>query len=1208
MRKLFKILFIGIIAVIVAGYLLLITPLTQRALKDYVLRKINADTSSIVKVGSVKGGFSGRLLLENVELKMDRLLLTARKISIKYHPNLLIWGHLVIEEMEIDGARIKIYQITAVHKINIPADIVRQDPWLKDLQIRKFSMNSAEIEYSRKNSPPVLFSKVNINASIFYLLINKALKLDITGFSCTGDSPALTIVKSKGEIVSTPYDLRVSGLQIKLPKSTVYLDGAVKDFQAPKIYLHCKSDRFNMSDVPVLKKPAAVFTKPLSFDIVASGDLSMLRWAVRAKSGQTAFSGRGIVDALGLKKHSFTFNGEIAHLNLTEFQVAEFGRTDLNITLQGTGRGNKPWAPEMQMTLNFQDSYFGPYQVFPSEFMLSLNSTTLTAATNLLNTNFGHFVLQGEFAIPDLSAGIAAASVSLKFDQLNLKPFIPSIYLGSNLNGGADLAVQDLKWQDQAKAQWSATLDIAGSSLAKIKIDRLNVEAEWSNRKLNIIKGQLASELADAEINGYYEKEGATDIHCRVEAKDLSLADNIFPSYPVSGQVNFNVHVSGRTENPEADWQLSAKKLRFKKYFLSTLNCAGYYKDKIFDYELALTGRPNQALSLKGLTNIQKTPIETNVELLRIQYLDQIWMNEKIFTLQTDRHYLAVDDLVMGNRGQVIRAQGLLDWQGAFDFSLSIENLQLGYFNESFSADQIITGNLNSFIFISGTAGQPVMKARVEMGDLEIKPVCLEKYTMDLNYQNGQWEMRGLGICQANSSLDLAGTWLYPVNFDRPLPDIWDSNIDLKVKLDKLPLDFMQTIVPAISSAKGFLSSTIEAKGSLRDPHIDILANTTEGSLKFRDLPEPFTALKTKARIHNKKLELAYLLADIENGQFYLAGTGVVEKLQLASFDFALKITNGPIFYPGIFTATVNADGSFKKKGADYALQAEVTALEGIIEIEVTEQEKQADLIFIDDSDQPEDKQQPEEKGPESFYDHLAMDFNIHSEGDVWYKLGTSKAELVGDLRIQKQLKGELTYLGSVRIKQGYYDFLRNRFIITHGELQFPGTAGFNPLLNIDGEYDELSEIVITATVRGDLNNPLIQLRSDPPQKDVEILSYLLFGKSSQNLSNQEASSVESQVLSFIGRSTVLKVRDILGDKLTIDTLDIKKDEDNRDWRISVGKYIGHRLFVSYTFGFSAEAEDKLRLEYKLGRRWNIESEISQTNSAGADLFWTIDY
>ena len=211
-------------------------------------------------------------------------------------------------------------------------------------------------------------------------------------------------------------------------------------------------------------------------------------------------------------------------------------------------------------------------------------------------------------------------------------------------------------------------------------------------------------------------------------------------------------------------------------------------------------------------------------------------------------------------------------------------------------------------------------------------------------------------------------------------------------------------------------------------------------------------------------------------------------------------------------------------------------------------------------------------------------------------------------MRLLKERKKSLTYLGSITIKQGYYDFLRNRFIITKGELQFPGTAGFNPLLNIDGEYTELSELKITATVRGDLNNPIIQLNSDPPQKDVEILSYLLFGKSSQNLTPQETSSVETQVLGFIGRSTVLKVRDILGDKLTIDTLDIKRDEKTQDWRVSVGKYLGRKLFVSYTFGFSPDAEDKLHLEYKLGRRWNVESEISQKHSAGADLFWTIDY
>lgn len=1207
MLKLVKRSLISITVLLVVGYLLLITPYTQQAIKNYILYKITADTSSIIKIGSVQGSFSRHLILENVEFKLNQVKLTAKKISIKYHPNLLLWGNIVIEELEANGAKVKIYPAPPDQGNKVKAEPGHGDPWLKFIEIKKINLGAADIEYNRKGQPSLSFDNANISAALYYDFANSSLKLDIAQVSGVSAYPALSIVKSSGEIIYTPYDLRISGFRIKLPKSNLYLDGVIKDFSFPKIYLKCKSDRLYISDVPILAKQAAVFVKPVAFDLVASGDLSMLRWALKAESGQASFSGRGIFDVLGLRKHSFTFNGELAHLNLAEFKLADIGDTNFNGSIQGTGKINEPGNPEIQMTLAIQDSYFGPYQVYPSEFMLSLSSTTVTTSTNLLNTNFGHFVFQGEFDLPDPAKGISAANISLAFDQFNLKPFVKSIYLGSNLNGTLDLRIKDFRWQGLTGQQWSATLDIAKSNLAKIKISKLFLDADWSQKKINISKGHLESDLADADINGYYEKAGWTDLQCLVEAKDLSLISNVFPVYAVAGKASFNAKISGLSEDPEAAWQFSSQKIKFKQYLLSTLNCSGLYKNKQFDYELTATGKPNQTLDLKAVTSIQKAPVETNIELLKIQFLDQVWMNAKEFKVQTDRKYLSVDDLVMGNRGQVIRAKGLLDWKGAFDFSVSLENLQLGYFNESISAEQNLGGSLNCFVFVSGNAAQPVIKARIEIGDLAIKPVCFEKYGMELNYQSGKWELHGLATCQAKTTLDLEGTWLYPLNFEQPLPDIWDSTVDLKLKLDKLPLDFTKAIVPTLTGATGFLNSAIEAKGTLRNPDIDILANTVGCSLKFQDLPEPFIAVKTKARIHDKKLILEYLLAEMENGRFSLAGSGEVEKLQLAAFDFALKITNGPIFYPGIFNATVNADGSFKKQGTEYSLQAKVEALEGIIEIKSTSRETQADIVFIDDQSQ-QARQQQTEKREDSFYDRLAMDFNIHSEGNLWYKLDTSKAELVGDLRIQKHIKGYLTYLGSVRIKQGYYDFLRNRFVITRGELQFPGTAGFNPLLNIDGEYKELSEIMITATVRGDLNNPLIQLHSDPPQKDVEILSYLLFGKSSQNLSTQEASSVESQVLSFIGRSTVLKVRDILGDKLTIDTLDIARDEKTQDWRVSVGKYIGRRLFVSYTFGFSAAAEDKLRLEYKLSRRWSIESEISQKSAAGADIFWTIDY
>ncbi|MDD5132257.1 MAG: translocation/assembly module TamB [bacterium] len=1193
--------------VIIVGYLLLITPFTQQTIKNYVLYKITADTSSIIKVGAIRGSFSRHIILENVEFKMHQVKLAARKISVKYHPDLLLWGNIVIDELEADGAKIKIYPAPVDKGTSTEVESNRKEPWLKYVDIKKINLGAAEIEYNRKGQSSLSFKNVNISAAMYYDFLNSSMKLNIAQVSGISEVPALSVIRSSGEIVYTPYDLRISGFKIRLPKSSVYLDGMVKDFSWPKVYLKCKSDRFYVSDIPVPKKQAAIFPKPLSFDLVASGDLSMLRWMLQVQSGQAKFSGRGIIDLVGSKNHSFTFNGELNHLNLAEFKIADYGDTDLNGSIQGMGRGNKSHAPEMQMNLSIHDSYFGPYQVYPSEFMLAVSSSTVTATTNLLNTNFGHFVFQGEFELPDLANGIAAATISLQFDQFNLKPVMKFMYLGSNLNGVLDLSVKDLKWQDPAGAEWSTTIEIAKSNLAKIKIDRLYLAAEFSRRRWDITKGQLVSDLADAEINGYYEKEGKIDLQCRLEAKDLSLAGNVFPAYPLGGKINFTAKMSGFSKNPEATWQLNAQKLKFKQYILSTLNCAGAYKDNQFDYELAATGKPNQSLAIKGTTNLQKAPLETNIELLKIQFLDQVWTNAKAFKVRTDRKYFVVDDLIMGNRGQLIRTKGKLDWKGAFDFSVSLENLQLSYFNESFSAEQNMSGGLNSFIIISGNASQPIIKARIEIGDLEIKPVCFEKYTMELNYQSGKWELRGLATCQSKAALDIEGTWQYPLDFDQSLPDVWDSTIDLKVKMDKLPLGLLQTIMPAVTDSQGYFNSIVEVKGALRNPDIQILANTTGCRVKLRDLPKPFIAVKTKANIHDGKLALEYLLAEIEGGQFSLDGTGKVEKLQLSSFDFALKITNAPVFYPGIFNATVNAGGSFKKQDNEYALQAEVEALEGIIEIKNSKREKQADIIYTDELVQPVVQEQVG-NNTSSFYDRLAMDFNIHSEGNLWYKLDTSKAELVGDLRIQKQVKGSLTYLGSIRIKQGYYDFLRNRFIITHGELQFPGTAGFNPLLNIDGEYKELSEILITATVRGDLNNPLIQLHSDPPQKDVEILSYLLFGKSSQNLSTQEASSVESQVLSFIGRSTVLKVRDILGDKLTIDTLDIKKDEETQGWRVSVGKYIGRRLFVSYTFGFSAEAEDKLRLEYKLNRRWNIESEISQKNSAGADLFWTIDY
>jgi autotransporter translocation and assembly factor TamB len=1209
MLRIFKKVLIAISILLLLGMLVLALPPVQRSMKNYLFHKINAGPESMIHIGKINGLFSKQVTLENVEIKTDNFRLACRKIRLTYHPYLLLWGYLNIEELETDSLKVKIIKPLGKPPAPLPSKRVLinkpQEPYWKYFEIKRIVVGDSEIQVSQGDKTLWEMDNINLVAGIYYDIGKKQVKFSVNQLGFSSAAPAFTVMKAGGEITASPSDVRFSNLKIQLPKSTLYLDGYIRDFQNPQTYFKLKANPLVLTDILENNKNAGKF-KPLRVDLSAAGRISRLNCSLGLNYGKARTSWHGLVDLTGQRQHSFSLQGDIQHLNLAELNIPAFGETDINLRVEAQGKGDEGWHPDGNAVIMFKDSFFGPFQVFPSQLTLEYEDKILTLASNLVNTDFGHFTFKGQALLDHPDQGLPSADLELSFDQFNLKSLLHKVYLGTNLNGKLRLTVKDLAWERWRESYADLQLSLLPSNVARVRITNLSLRASLGQQKLKISQALLESGLLATDIKGEIDFNGNTDLHFFLESKDLNLGENIFPDLKLAGTMSLEGQVTGRTSDPIINFYINGGKLKYNRYILSRLDLHGAYEGKKLDYEVSATANSDQNLELRGTTDLNQKPAHTVVDLLMIQYLDQTWTNAKTFMIDVGPKYLSVRDFVIGNHGQLVRANGTLDINGALGFNLSLENIQLDAFNQSIAAEKKIDGNLNCFMAITGTAAAPRIKSRVEIGDLQVKPVCFTKYIMELDLEQGWWTLQGQATCTATETLDLDGKLYYPIQFDRPWPDIWQSRLDLKAKVDRLPLDFLQNMTASIAQSQGSVNALIEAHGVLSAPDISIVASTNDCFLKLVEISEPFTSLKVKAVLSGNKLALDYLLAETGQGAIKVSGTGQVTKINLDNFNFALKITNGPLYYPGIFHATVNGEGNFRKNGDTYSLEAQVQALEGLIEIRRTDKERKSDIVYLDEAGSARlpGSSQP----PESFYDRLTMDIKIHSDGNLWYKQDTSKAEIEGDLRLLKERKKPLTYLGSIKTKQGYYDFLRNRFIITKGELQFPGTAGFNPLLNIDGEYTELSELKITATVRGDLNNPIIQLNSEPPQKDVEILSYLLFGKSSQNLTPQETSSVETQVLSFIGRSTVLKVRDILGDKLTIDTLDIKRDEKTQDWRVSVGKYLGRKLFVSYTFGFSPEAEDKLRLEYKLGRRWNVESEISQKHSAGADLFWTIDY
>jgi translocation and assembly module TamB len=63
--------------------------------------------------------------------------------------------------------------------------------------------------------------------------------------------------------------------------------------------------------------------------------------------------------------------------------------------------------------------------------------------------------------------------------------------------------------------------------------------------------------------------------------------------------------------------------------------------------------------------------------------------------------------------------------------------------------------------------------------------------------------------------------------------------------------------------------------------------------------------------------------------------------------------------------------------------------------------------------------------------------------------------------------------------------------------------------------------------------------------------------------------------------------------------------------RLEVGKYLSERVFLSYAHVFGATTEqnaNEARVEYRISRRWILESVFGDAGVGSVDALWTYRY
>lgn len=208
-------------------------------------------------------------------------------------------------------------------------------------------------------------------------------------------------------------------------------------------------------------------------------------------------------------------------------------------------------------------------------------------------------------------------------------------------------------------------------------------------------------------------------------------------------------------------------------------------------------------------------------------------------------------------------------------------------------------------------------------------------------------------------------------------------------------------------------------------------------------------------------------------------------------------------------------------------------------------------------------------------------------------------ADLAGDIRIIER-PGQLTSgTGELSVVEGAYTIYRQTLTIERGRVLFTGGPLTDPGLDIRA-VRRPRDVLVGVNVRGTLRQPRVELFSEPPMEESQVLSYLVVGLPLNETSSGERNTVAAAAAALASS----RQGERLASELGIDEVTLEEEEGGEGTSLVLGRYLSPRLYVGYGIGLLEQA-DSVRVRYEFTRQWTLETRSGATSSA--DLLYSIE-
>ncbi len=781
---------------------------------------------------------------------------------------------------------------------------------------------------------------------------------------------------------------------------------------------------------------------------------------------------------------------------------------------------------------------------------------------------------------------------------------------------GAAKAGAALVLEDEHLRLSGTRLDLQGATArgdARVPLDGGPVEGDFALRA-----ERLAPWLKLAGIDGRGTAQGRVALRAQQARQAVDLQVNLGESELLLEE-GAPLRVAGATASariPDAsgalagDFALEARGLVHGELQLATLALNGTGGLEAADLNLQLEGNWQEALSLTARARVADDGKRLQVDLASLDGT----IAERALALQGPAR------LSFAEKAVEVRGLALTygDARARLDGRIATENLSARLNVENLNSDllgpiwpQGLTGVLAAEVELAGSVAAPNGSLSFAATDLrtstlsEVPPLELK---LDGVWRNQRLALDGRLSGATEEDATLTADLPLALNPDSLLPEVSERapiKADFAWSGEVAPLWNLTPLDLHLLTGKADVHGQVA--GSLSAPRITGQMSLAGGRYENLEVGSLLKQIELKVDLTDERASLSELSAtDGKSGK--LTASGGADLDPAAGFPFKVDADLKKLILLRSDQATGDVSGAISFEGTTERSKLSGRLETGRIEVRIPERlpSQVASLDVIEVNAEGEPLIPPDESRRAGGHT-VALDVRVDMPRRVFVRGRGIDSEWRGRLRAKgtaakPRIEGQLTLVrGEVSIAGKPFKFDR-------GTIDFQGGDKIDPTIDLVAIRTS-RDLTTQFRVYGRSTDPKVEMSSVPELPQDEIMSRVLFGKSTSQLTAFEAAQVAAAVASLAAGGGGDGLLDRMRKGIGLDVLRLGTTESGgkESPAASAGVYVSDQVYLGVTQGAETDT-GSVNVEVELTPNISLESDVTGSGENNIGLKFKFDY